>query len=55
MTIELDKVPLRAADMTAAEVLSSESQERMCRGGPGERRCVHGGLRQVGRPGHGHR
>ena len=30
MTIELDKVPLRAADMTAAEVLSSESQERMC-------------------------
>ncbi|MBF6160018.1 phosphoribosylformylglycinamidine synthase subunit PurL [Nocardia cyriacigeorgica] len=30
MHIELDKVPLRAADMTPAEVLSSESQERMC-------------------------
>jgi len=30
MTIELDKVPLRAANMTPAEVLSSESQERMC-------------------------
>ncbi len=30
MVIELDKVPLRAANMTPAEVLSSESQERMC-------------------------
>jgi phosphoribosylformylglycinamidine synthase len=30
MTVELDKVPLRAANMTPAEVLSSESQERMC-------------------------
>ncbi|MCB0927224.1 MAG: phosphoribosylformylglycinamidine synthase subunit PurL [Mycobacterium sp.] len=30
MRIELDKVPLRAKDMTPAEVLSSESQERMC-------------------------
>ncbi|MFR9750777.1 phosphoribosylformylglycinamidine synthase subunit PurL [Nocardia sp. 004] len=30
MRIELDKVPLRAANMTPAEVLSSESQERMC-------------------------
>ncbi|MBF6206942.1 phosphoribosylformylglycinamidine synthase subunit PurL [Streptomyces gardneri] len=30
MHIELDKVPLRAANMTPAEVLSSESQERMC-------------------------
>ncbi len=30
MTIELEKVPLRAANMTPAEVLSSESQERMC-------------------------
>ncbi|BAD55418.1 phosphoribosylformylglycinamidine synthase subunit PurL [Nocardia farcinica] len=30
MRIELDKVPLRAADMTPAEILSSESQERMC-------------------------
>ena len=30
MTIELDKVPLRAANMNPAEVLSSESQERMC-------------------------
>ncbi|MDQ2637854.1 MAG: AIR synthase-related protein, partial [Actinomycetota bacterium] len=30
MTIELDKVPLRAANMTPAEILSSESQERMC-------------------------
>ena len=28
--IELDKVPLRAANMTPAEMLSSESQERMC-------------------------
>jgi phosphoribosylformylglycinamidine synthase len=30
MAIELDKVPLRATNMTPAEVLSSESQERMC-------------------------
>ncbi len=30
MQIELDAVPLRAPDMTAAEILSSESQERMC-------------------------
>jgi phosphoribosylformylglycinamidine synthase len=30
MHIELDKVPLRAKGMTPAEVLSSESQERMC-------------------------
>ncbi|WP_067861890.1 phosphoribosylformylglycinamidine synthase subunit PurL [Nocardia shimofusensis] len=30
MFIELDKVPLRATGMTPAEVLSSESQERMC-------------------------
>jgi len=30
MRIELDKVPLRATGMTPAEVLSSESQERMC-------------------------
>ena len=30
MAIDLDKVPLRAANMTPAEVLSSESQERMC-------------------------
>ncbi|OBJ30421.1 phosphoribosylformylglycinamidine synthase subunit PurL [Mycolicibacter heraklionensis] len=30
MAIQLDKVPLRAANMTPAEVLSSESQERMC-------------------------
>ena len=30
MAIELDAVPLRAAGMTPAEVLSSESQERMC-------------------------
>ena len=30
MAIELDKVPLRAANMTPAEMLSSESQERMC-------------------------
>ena len=30
MTIELERVPLRAANMTPAEVLSSESQERMC-------------------------
>ncbi len=30
MTIELDKVPLRAKYMTPAEILSSESQERMC-------------------------
>jgi phosphoribosylformylglycinamidine synthase len=30
MAIELDKVPLRAKHMTPAEVLSSESQERMC-------------------------
>ncbi|GAA5170342.1 phosphoribosylformylglycinamidine synthase subunit PurL [Pseudonocardia eucalypti] len=30
MHIDLDAVPLRARHMTAAEVLSSESQERMC-------------------------
>ena len=30
MAIQLDKVPLRAANMTPAEILSSESQERMC-------------------------
>ena len=30
MTIDLDRVPLRAKDMSAAEILSSESQERMC-------------------------
>jgi phosphoribosylformylglycinamidine synthase len=30
MHVTLDAVPLRAAGMTAAEVLASESQERMC-------------------------
>lgn len=30
MTIELDTVPLRTTNMTPAEVLCSESQERMC-------------------------
>ncbi len=30
MSVELDTVPLRAANMTPAEILSSESQERMC-------------------------
>jgi phosphoribosylformylglycinamidine synthase len=30
MAIDLDTVPLRAKDMTPAEILSSESQERMC-------------------------
>jgi phosphoribosylformylglycinamidine synthase subunit PurL len=30
MRVELDRVPLRASGMTPAEVLSSESQERMC-------------------------
>ncbi|GAA1481235.1 phosphoribosylformylglycinamidine synthase subunit PurL [Gordonia sinesedis] len=30
MHIDLEKVPMRAEGMTAAEVLSSESQERMC-------------------------
>ena len=30
MRIELEKVPMRATGMTPAEVLSSESQERMC-------------------------
>ncbi len=30
MRVELDAVPLRATGMTAAEVLASESQERMC-------------------------
>ncbi len=30
MLVQLDKVPLRATGMTPAEVLSSESQERMC-------------------------
>jgi phosphoribosylformylglycinamidine synthase len=30
MHIELDRVPLRAKGMTPAEILSSESQERMC-------------------------
>ncbi len=36
--------------MTPAEILSSESQERMCAVvAPGERRRVHGRLPQVGR------
>ncbi|TVT52446.1 phosphoribosylformylglycinamidine synthase subunit PurL [Amycolatopsis rhizosphaerae] len=30
MFIDLDRIPLRAEGMTAAEILSSESQERMC-------------------------
>ncbi len=30
MAIDLDAVPLRAKDMTPAEILCSESQERMC-------------------------
>ena len=30
MEINLDNVPLRAKNMTAAEILASESQERMC-------------------------
>ncbi|GAA4882934.1 phosphoribosylformylglycinamidine synthase subunit PurL [Pseudonocardia benzenivorans] len=30
MAVDLDAVPLRAEGMTAAEILSSESQERMC-------------------------
>ncbi len=30
MHVELDQVPLRATGMTPAEILSSESQERMC-------------------------
>ncbi len=30
MSIQLDRVPMRAEGMTPAEVLSSESQERMC-------------------------
>ncbi len=30
MRVELDAVPLRAMNMTPAEILSSESQERMC-------------------------
>ncbi|HXV93284.1 MAG TPA: AIR synthase-related protein, partial [Pseudonocardia sp.] len=30
MRVELDAVPLRASGMTPAEILSSESQERMC-------------------------
>ncbi|APT85399.1 phosphoribosylformylglycinamidine synthase subunit PurL [Corynebacterium aquilae] len=30
MSVNLDAVPLRAENMTAAEILSSESQERMC-------------------------
>ena len=30
MHVELDQVPLRASGMTPAEILSSESQERMC-------------------------
>ncbi|WP_370330389.1 phosphoribosylformylglycinamidine synthase subunit PurL [Mycolicibacterium hippocampi] len=30
MKVELDTVPLRATNMTPAEILSSESQERMC-------------------------
>ena len=30
MRVDLDAVPLRATGMTPAEILSSESQERMC-------------------------
>ena len=50
MHIELDRVPLRATGMTPAEILSSESQERMCAVvTPGERRRVPRRLREVGR------
>ena len=50
MRVELDAVPLRATGMTPAEILSSESQERMCAVvTPGERRGLPGGLPQVGR------
>ncbi len=30
MTVQLDEIPLRTANMTPAEALASESQERMC-------------------------
>ena len=51
MHIELDAVPLRAAGMTPAEILSSESQERMCAVvAPGARRRVPRRLPEVGRP-----
>ncbi|MGX0119172.1 phosphoribosylformylglycinamidine synthase subunit PurL [Corynebacterium otitidis] len=30
MAVDLDAVPLRSAEMSAAEILASESQERMC-------------------------
>ena len=56
MRVELDAVPLRATGMTPAEVLSSESQERMCAVvTPGERRCLPRRLRQVGHPRDRHR
>ena len=47
MHIDLDAVPLRATGMTPAEILSSESQERMCAVvRPGQRRRVPGGLQR---------
>lgn len=56
MHINLEKVPMRATGMTPAEVLSKRiAGAHVRRGHARERRCVHGGLQEVGRPGHRHR
>ena len=56
MRVRLDAVPLRDPSLGPAEILMSESQERMMAiVPPAGRRALPGHLRQVGRPGHGDR
>ena len=56
MHVELDEVPLRAPGMTPAEILSSESQERMCAVvTPEDVDAFLAVCAQLGRPGHGDR
>ena len=56
MHIVLDNVPLRAEGMTPAEILSSESQERMCAVvTPDKVDALPGRLREVGGAGRRHR
>ena len=56
MFVDMDAIPLRDPNLTPAEILMSESQERMMAVvRPERRRRVHGHLPQVGRRGHGHR
>ena len=56
MAIELDKVPLRAAEHDAGRgALQRVAGTHVRRRHTGERRRVHGGVPQVGRAGHRHR